>query len=49
MSFANTIADVAETQDHDPDIEISWGKSIIKIWTYIRVCPSNCVNFSKVI
>ena len=34
MNFANKIAEIAETEAHHPDLEISWGKCSIKIWTH---------------
>ncbi len=34
MKFANAAANIAELQNHHPDLEISWGKCKIKIWTH---------------
>lgn len=34
MSFANTIAQIAETQGHHPDIIISWGKAVVELTTH---------------
>ena len=34
MTFANKVADIAALEDHHPDLEISWGKCKIKIWTH---------------
>lgn len=34
MKFANKVAELAEVESHHPDLEISWGKCIIKIWTH---------------
>ena len=34
MKFANKVGELAEMQGHHPDLEISWGKCKIKIWTH---------------
>lgn len=34
MTFANKVADIAELENHHPDLEISWGKCKIIIWTH---------------
>ena len=34
MKFVNKVADIAELENHHPDLEISWGKCKIKIWTH---------------
>jgi len=34
MNFANKVAEIAEIEAHHPDLEISWGKCSIKIWTH---------------
>ena len=34
MNFANKISEIAEMQSHHPDLEISWGKCFVKIWTH---------------
>jgi len=34
MIFANKVADIAELENHHPDLEISWGKCKIIIWTH---------------
>ena len=34
MIFANKVADIAELENHHPDLEILWGKCRIKIWTH---------------
>ncbi len=34
MSFANKITDIAEQEDHHPDLAISYGQCIIEIWTH---------------
>ncbi len=34
MSFANKIAEIAEQENHHPDLVISYGKCIVEIWTH---------------
>jgi 4a-hydroxytetrahydrobiopterin dehydratase len=34
MAFANRIADVAEEQQHHPDLHVAWGKVGVDIWTH---------------
>jgi len=34
IQFANKVAEIAEKEFHHPDLEISWGKCTIKIWTH---------------
>ncbi|RPI28727.1 MAG: 4a-hydroxytetrahydrobiopterin dehydratase [Acidobacteria bacterium] len=34
LDFVNQIGDIAEREDHHPDIELSWGKVMMTIWTH---------------
>lgn len=34
LAFVNRVADMAEQQQHHPDIYLAWGKVEIKIWTH---------------
>lgn len=34
MSFVNKVADLAEREGHHPDIEISWNKVTLTLWTH---------------
>ena len=34
LDFANLAGDVAETEQHHPEITVAWGKVTIKIWTH---------------
>lgn len=34
MGFANKVAELAEKEAHHPDLTITWGKCIIRIWTH---------------
>lgn len=34
LAFTNRIGALAEQQGHHPDIELSWGKVTLRIWTH---------------
>jgi 4a-hydroxytetrahydrobiopterin dehydratase len=34
LAFVNRIGEIAEEQGHHPDLELSWGRVGIKIWTH---------------
>ncbi len=34
LGFVNRVAGVAETEGHHPDVELTWGRVAIKIWTH---------------
>jgi len=34
LDFVNRIGEIAEREDHHPDIELSWGKVGVTIWTH---------------
>jgi len=34
LAFVNRVGDVAEAEGHHPDIELTWGRATIKIWTH---------------
>lgn len=34
VAFANRVADIADEQDHHPDIHLSYGKVKVVIWTH---------------
>ncbi len=34
VAFTNRVANIAEEQDHHPDIVLSWGKVKVTIWTH---------------
>lgn len=34
LDFTNKVGELAEEQDHHPDIYLAWGKVGIKIWTH---------------
>jgi 4a-hydroxytetrahydrobiopterin dehydratase len=34
MAFANKVSDIAEAQDHHPDLLVGWGKVMVTIWTH---------------
>lgn len=34
MAFANKVAEIAEADQHHPDLQIAYGKLIIELWTH---------------
>jgi 4a-hydroxytetrahydrobiopterin dehydratase len=34
LAFTNQVGELAEEQNHHPDIELGWGKVVVKIWTH---------------
>ncbi len=34
LDFTNKIGELAEGEGHHPDIYLSWGKVIVKLWTH---------------
>ncbi|HVR44664.1 MAG TPA: 4a-hydroxytetrahydrobiopterin dehydratase [Thermoanaerobaculia bacterium] len=34
LAFTNRIGEIAEREGHHPDIELSWGRVGVKIWTH---------------
>jgi len=34
MAFANRVGDIAEEQNHHPDLSVAWGKCTVEIWTH---------------
>jgi 4a-hydroxytetrahydrobiopterin dehydratase len=34
LAFTNKVGDLAEAQNHHPDIHLSWGKVKVLIWTH---------------
>jgi len=34
MAFVNRVADIAETEGHHPDMQVSYGKVSIELWTH---------------
>jgi 4a-hydroxytetrahydrobiopterin dehydratase len=34
LGFVNRVGAVAEAEGHHPDIELTWGRAAIKIWTH---------------
>lgn len=34
MAFANRVADIAEAENHHPDLAIAWGRCTVEIWTH---------------
>jgi 4a-hydroxytetrahydrobiopterin dehydratase len=34
MALANKVAEVAEAENHHPDLYVAWGKCKVEIWTH---------------
>ena len=34
IGFANRVGDLAEEQNHHPDLHVAWGKCTVEIWTH---------------
>jgi 4a-hydroxytetrahydrobiopterin dehydratase len=34
LAFVNRVGAIAESQNHHPDIELSWGKVVVKTYTH---------------
>lgn len=34
LEFTNKVGELAEDEGHHPDIYLSWGKVILKVWTH---------------
>jgi 4a-hydroxytetrahydrobiopterin dehydratase len=34
MEFAVQVGELAETEQHHPDIHLSWGKVMVETWTH---------------
>lgn len=34
LDFTNKVGELAETEGHHPDIYLSWGKVVLKLWTH---------------
>ena len=34
LAFANKVGDIAESEGHHPDLQISWGKVVIELTTH---------------
>jgi 4a-hydroxytetrahydrobiopterin dehydratase len=34
LAFVNRIGEIAEREDHHPDIQLSWGRVSVEMWTH---------------
>lgn len=34
LDFTNRVGELAEVQGHHPDIQLGWGKVVLRIWTH---------------
>lgn len=35
LNFTNKVGEIAEEENHHPDIYLSWGKVVVTIWTHV--------------
>ena len=49
LDFANRVGEMAEEQDHHPDIFLAWGRVRVTIWTHKidGLTESDCVFAAK--
>jgi 4a-hydroxytetrahydrobiopterin dehydratase len=50
LAFVNAIAEVAEEQNHHPDLFLAWGKVRVTLWTHVLNAPSqsDCIMAAKI-
>jgi 4a-hydroxytetrahydrobiopterin dehydratase len=36
LAFVNRVGDLAETEDHHPDIALHWNRVTLRWWTHVR-------------
>lgn len=34
LAFVNRVGALADAQDHHPDVELAWGRVVLRIWTH---------------
>lgn len=34
LGFINRVGEMAEEQDHHPDLFLTWGRAVVRIWTH---------------
>lgn len=34
LDFVNRVGELAESEGHHPDIQLGWGRAVLKIWTH---------------
>jgi 4a-hydroxytetrahydrobiopterin dehydratase len=34
LAFTNSVGEIAEAEDHHPDLHLSWGKVTMDVWTH---------------
>ena len=45
MQFATRVAEVADAQDHHPEIVVSWGRCVVRWWSH-DVCGVSARDIS---
>ena len=36
LAFVNRVGELAEAEDHHPDVEINWNRVTLRWWTHVR-------------
>jgi 4a-hydroxytetrahydrobiopterin dehydratase len=34
LAFVNQVGEIAEAQNHHPDLQLRWGQAVVEIWTH---------------
>lgn len=34
LDFTNTVGEIAETEGHHPEITLTWGRVVVRVWTH---------------
>lgn len=34
LAFTNRVGELADAEDHHPDLHLSWGKVVMQVWTH---------------
>jgi 4a-hydroxytetrahydrobiopterin dehydratase len=50
LAFTNAVGEVAEAQDHHPEIVLTWGKVTVRIWTHTvnGVSPNDFILAARI-
>ena len=35
LAFANRVGEVAEEENHHPELTIGWGRAVVELWTHV--------------
>jgi 4a-hydroxytetrahydrobiopterin dehydratase len=50
LDFTNRVGDVAEAEDHHPEITLTWGKATVRVWTHTvgGVSPNDFILAARI-